>query len=58
MNENKKVELINIIFSILVIFSCFFTGYLFDTEPMLSTFLLVCGIIVSQVRAIPSEEEE
>lgn len=57
MSENKKVTLINTVFSTLVIFGCFFAGYLFDTEPILSTVLLVCGIILSQVRAIPVEEE-
>lgn len=57
MNENKKVELINTVFSALVIFGCFFAGYMMLAEPVLSAVLLACCILLSAVRAIPTEEE-
>lgn len=49
-----KAHTINLILDILMILSIFYAGVLLE-EFFLSFFLLACGIILSQVRAIEGE---
>jgi len=64
MKEHVKVEIMNIVLSVIMILSCFFAGYLIslitpETETLISLAsagLLAVGIILSQIRAVPTED--
>lgn len=62
MNEQKKVNTINLLLDIVMLLSVFFAGILLQSSPysyspefLLSLFLFVGGIFLSQVRAVPNE---
>jgi len=65
MNEHVKIEMMNIILSVIVVMSCFFAGFMFifktpETEiliPFASAGLLTVGVILSQVRAVPTGDK-
>ena len=58
MNEEQKVNTMNLVLDVIMLLSVFFAGVWFEHLFISSIGLFFLGVLLSQIKAVPSEEKE